>query len=70
MNATACLTLVCLAQTGAIVYALRTLSAVQRRALNGMISKTPQEFALLERTASKPRKAKAPKSPAPIPFGL
>lgn len=64
-----CLTLACIAQTGATVYALRTLSAVHRRSLNGILATTPQEFVMMEKHAQ-PTPAKATKTPAPIPFGL
>lgn len=69
MSAEVCLTLVCIAQTAAIGYALRTLSVVNRRSLNGVLAKTPQEFVMMERSAQ-PAKARKPKPPAPIPYGL
>jgi hypothetical protein len=60
---------VCIAQTVTIGLVLRTQSVERRRLLNGIVAKTPQEFAMLEKAAQRATlKSKTP--PAPIPFGL
>lgn len=61
--------LVCIAQTATIAVVLRSQSAERRRLLNGVIAKSPQEFAMMEKIAAKPR-PQAPKPAPVIPYGL
>jgi hypothetical protein len=60
---------VCIGQMATIALVLRTQSAERRRLLNGIVSKTPQEFAMLEKATQRATLKHKP-APAPIPFGL
>lgn len=69
MNAEVGLTLACIAQTVVTALALRSLSAVHRRGMNGIMSKSVQEYAMLEKMSERPEKKRS-KTPPTIPYGL